>query len=108
MSEESKLITFLSTILKESIFALGILAVAVIVMYRDRVELSAALVFILPYYLLWVTLVGISVWLHNKPFKAIWHGNIRKEGIYLYPNVVYALSFLFGCIVIFMVQSKYA
>ncbi len=63
--------------------------------------------FIMPFYLLWLLLMIICVLRTGRAMKIFWIGNLRDPDTLAMPNLPYALTFIVGCIVILWIQWRY-
>ncbi len=60
--------------------------------------------FIVPYYILWLIILCISIKYQGKPFRIIWMGSLRDDLTFSKSNIPYAVAFLLGSILILIAQ----
>lgn len=71
---------------------------------RETVSFIEFAKFVLPYYVLWLVILVVSVARRGVPFQVIWMGSLRDENTFSSGNAPYALIFLGGSILILSLQ----
>ncbi len=67
-----------------------------------------ALLFFLPYYLLWLFLMVTCIIRTGRTMKILWMGTLRDPEVFSGSNTPYAFAFIIGCVLLIGVQSWYA
>lgn len=69
------------------------------------IPLQRLLLFLFPYYVVWLLLTVVSIVRRGKPFRILWMGSMADEETLSTPNAPYAVAFICLSIVVLLIQG---
>ena len=99
-----KVLLLLQCTIKAVLFYVTILLIWLIFL-TSKLQLIDVLKFVSPFFLLWFVLTIVSIMIHEMSFTILWSRTIRDDRVFDTPNIWYAMAFLLGAIIIFVIIS---
>jgi len=75
--------------------------------FGAAISLGKIVLFLFPYYILWLLVMITSVIRRGKSFRIIWMGSLRDDETFSIPNAPYAWTFLVGSVLILLAQIQF-